>query len=662
VSADDNAIDEIQVTATRRNASVSEVSSALTLVEADAVNVEKLLTDALSSGVGVYLQQTTPGQGAVIIRGVKGSAILHLVDGLRLNNAIFRSAPTQYFALVPPGAVERIEVIRGSPTSLYGSDAVGGVVQVVSRIPRFESEEVEVRGNALVAFDSAELGQTYRATLDVGSRLFSSSLSAGYLKTGDRRTGSGERVGPSGYTSKSARLLFSATPDDDRSWLFDLQFLQQPVTPRVDELVAGFGQTMPSSSEFLFAPNERVFAHGGYSQSKGWLALDWKVDLAWQRIVDDRIQRNYQAAERRHESNQSDLFATIISGTRQTAKGSWIVGGEYYYDRVHSSRSEENLTTGLRQALPPRFPDQSTVDQAALFGNVSFRLSDHNSLSGGLRITSVAIRLPGTDVSPGTSIDVDELSGDLGWIFDIADEWQLFANIGRGFRAPNIFDMGSLGERPGNRFNIPNTDLSSEHVLHTDIGVRYRANRLQFDLALYRLRYEDKITSVLTGSSTPDGRDIVQSTNAADATVHGVETGADLQLTENLSASLVLNYTWGEQDTSGAGDEPGDRIPPLAGSLRLKYDSLRHVGFETWLRFADLQDRLSARDVRDVRIDPNGTAGWGILGFSVYWDDGDAWQLVAGVDNILDKQYRVHGSGLDAAGRNVSVSIRRSWR
>ena len=111
-------IDEVVVTASRRPVVSGDISSALSLVDRDSVLSQKLTTDALSSNVGVYLQQTTPGQGAAIIRGLTGSAILHLVDGMRLNNAIFRSAPTQYFALVPTVAVERIEILRGTPASL----------------------------------------------------------------------------------------------------------------------------------------------------------------------------------------------------------------------------------------------------------------------------------------------------------------------------------------------------------------------------------------------------------------------------------------------------------------------------------------------------------------------------------------------------------------
>ena len=169
VSAEQDALEEVLVTATRRTVSSADISSGLTLVDGAVVRDEKLLTDALADNVGVFLQQTTPGQGAAIIRGLRGSSILHLVDGMRLNNAIFRSAPTQYFALVPTGAVERIEVLRGTPASLYGSDAVGGVVQVVTRVPQFDSSQTQIGGEVYAAYDSAELGRILRGTIDAGN-------------------------------------------------------------------------------------------------------------------------------------------------------------------------------------------------------------------------------------------------------------------------------------------------------------------------------------------------------------------------------------------------------------------------------------------------------------------------------------------------------------
>ncbi|MEO1320687.1 MAG: TonB-dependent receptor plug domain-containing protein, partial [Pseudomonadota bacterium] len=155
-SAQDD-LDEIVVTATRRPSATSSVAPSLTVIDGGIAASDKLVTDALVTAPGVYLQQTTPGQGAAIIRGLRGSALLHLVDGIRLNNAFFRSAPTQYLALVPVTAVDRIEVLRGTPASLYGTDAVGGAIQVVTRQPEFSEIGTRINGDIGLSFDSAEL-------------------------------------------------------------------------------------------------------------------------------------------------------------------------------------------------------------------------------------------------------------------------------------------------------------------------------------------------------------------------------------------------------------------------------------------------------------------------------------------------------------------------
>jgi outer membrane receptor protein involved in Fe transport len=661
VLAEQYRLDEILVTATRRTVSIAEVSSGLTLVDGASARDQKLVTDALAVEVGVFLQQTTPGQGAPIIRGLKGSSVLHLVDGIRLNNAIFRSAPTQYFALVPTGAVERIEVLRGTPASLYGSDAVGGVVQLVTRVPRFDSEQTAYRGEVYAAYDTAELGRMLSGTIDAGNSRIATSFSADLLETGDRRTGSGERIGPSGYESRAARWVLAGRPDENRSWLFDVHYLEQPETPRVDELVPGFGQPEPSSSEFFFKPNRRVFVHGKYGHEDGALGLDWNVDLAWQRIDDDRTSRDFEATDRRYESNRSDLYGLVASGSRVSDSGSWVAGVEAYLDEVSSRRSEENLVDGQVTVLTPRFPDGSEIERFALFGNTERYVSERNILSGGLRVSHENVSLPATPVSVAASVDVTDTSGDIGWIFNASEDWQVVANAGFGFRAPNVFDLGTLGNRPGNRFNIPNPELDSERVIQFDAGVRYSGDRARFELMVYTLDYSDRITSVLTGDVTPEGRDVVQSVNAADSTIRGFEGGAGFDISDAISVDAVLNYTWSEQRVPGSPAEPGDRIPPLSGRLNVGYDAGGDVRLDAWLRFAGEQDRLSARDAGDIRIDPNGTSGWGILGARGTWDVRGGWQFMLGIDNVLDKRYRVHGSGLDAPGRNFMVSLRKTW-
>jgi outer membrane receptor protein involved in Fe transport len=386
--------------------------------------------------------------------------------------------------------------------------------------------------------------------------------------------------------------------------------------------------------------------------------LDWTTDVAWQRIDDDRVTRDFEATDRRRESNSSDLSGVAISASRLTDAGSWIVGAEFYDDKVHSQRLEEDLLTGTTQALASRFPNGSRVRQAALYGNLQRQFTDRHNLSFGVRITNDDVTLPQTTVSNAASINNTDLSGDLGWIFDVARRWQLVANVGLGFRAPNVFDLGTFGNRPGNRFNIPNTTLDSERVAQADIGVRYRSDRARVDLMMYSLQYDDRITSVDTGVVTPEGRDVVQSVNAAESSIRGVEGALHYRLSDAVSARAVLNYTWGEQAVSGSDTEPAGRIPPLNGSVSLSNDTASDYQLEGWVRFASNQDRLSAHDVRDVRIDPQGTPGWAVIGTRLQKEYAQNWWLSITLDNLLDKRFRVHGSGLDAPGRNLTISAR----
>jgi len=652
-------VDEIQVTATRRPIDVTDVSAALTIVTGEEISAGKLITDSLAAKPGVFLQQTTPGQGAAIVRGLKGSEVLHLVDGMRLNNAIFRNAPTQYMALVAPGTLERIEVVRGAAASLYGSDAVGGVVQAISRIPSFDSPGS--RREAYLAFDTGDLARILRASMEVGDENLATLVSGEYLSTGNRRTGSGERIAPSGYDSKGARVAVSFTPEDDRSWLFDLQYASQPMTPRIDELVPGFGQTEPSSSEFFFSPNERVFGHIRHTRDQWFWDANWNFDLGWQRIVDDRISRNYLSDIRRHEMNSSDLLGLTVSATQNTDSGSWIVGAEIYHDKVDSQRLEENLTTGQTVAVTARFPDGSTVDQAAIYGNILRDFGERQTLSGGLRFSSINVDLPQSGLVPGSSVSQSDFSADIGWIIDIIEGTQFIANLGFGFRAPNVFDLGTLGERPGNRFNIPAPGLESEHITQFDAGIRHRADSWNVDLVFFTLHYTDRIASVLTGDITPDGRDVTQSQNVESADIHGIEASAHWSLSPSVSADVVVNYLRGEQADVTGTKVFADRIPPLNGSLSLRYDWTDSFTIEPYLRFAASQERLSPRDVRDVRINPNGTSGWLTANLSVTWQYSDVARISFNIENLSDRQYRVHGSGIDAVGRSLFVSLQTSW-
>ncbi len=298
----------------------------------------------------------------------------------------------------------------------------------------------------------------------------------------------------------------------------DLHFLEQPETPRIDELVPGFGQVTPSSSEFLFAPNRHTFALGRYEFLAADSGIDWQFDAAWQRVDDGRTTRDFEGTERRFEENRSDLFGVTANASSGGDAITWIAGFDAYYDEVSSTRYEQNMATGARSVLNPRFPNGASIWQDGVYANLRWHLTDDHAFSGGLRYDDVHIEIP-----DGTTIQVSRFSGDTGWVFSVNDTVQIFANVGAGFRAPNIADLGTLGDRPGNRFNIPNTGLAAEGVV--------------------------------------DG-DVVQSVNAASSSLHGVEGGFDVSISGWIRLKAAINYTWGKQHLAGI-VEPADRVPPL---------------------------------------------------------------------------------------------------
>ncbi|MEL7450791.1 MAG: TonB-dependent receptor [Pseudomonadota bacterium] len=652
------AMEEVQVTASRASRSTREVSSAVTVVsEFDVERSDALVvTDFLRGQPGVFVQQTTPGQGIPIVRGLKGSEVLHLVDGIRLNNALFRNAPNQYPALVDPQLISRLEVVRGPASSLYGSDAMGGVVQFITESPGFDGEAWELRGKASARYGSVDDSFVTSVQGAAGNESFSASGSASLQEVGDREAGGGETLTPSGYRAKAAAVQLAYAPDDAQEWRFWAQYLTQPRTPRYDELNPGFGQTEPASEVFNFEPNDRLFLHGRYRVLGDWRFVDsLELHVAHQEITDGRRTRDTGSVNERTEDNVSRLTAFTVQGNSSAGvrhRLTW--GAELYLDEVNSSRISTNIETGESEAVISRFPDGSTLDSMAYYLHDEFSLSPSITLNGGVRYSRFDIDLPPADRGVGANLSISDLTGNAGINWALNDTVTLVSTLGRGFRPPNIFDLGTLGVRPGNRFNIANPNLDPEAVVTLDGGVKLSGDAYRAEIVAFYSDYRDQIVSVPTGEFDGEGRAIVRSENLGEVELWGIEATGTWQVSDRWRLSGALNYTRGEAREGGA-EEPADRVPPLNGRVSALYEPGGDWWFEAWSNFADRQDRLSSRDVDDPRINPDGTPGWATFNVMMQWQPVPFLELGLGVANILDKRYREHGSGLDAPGRNLTL-------
>ena len=661
-----DALEHVQVTATRTNKRDIDISAAVTAIEEGAVLklAPDVIAEMLRGQPGAFFQQTTPGQGIPIIRGLKGSQVLHLVDGMRLNNAFFRNAPNQYLGLVDSFATDRMEVVRGSQGTLYGADAMGGVVNILTPEPDFNEAQWQQEARLYGSYDSVDDGWVLNARVNGGKQGWGFTGGATYQDHSSRTSGTGEKLIPSAYESKAADLKFVIDSSERTSLMLAAQVMEQPSTPRYDEMVPGFGQQEPSSEQYLFKPNRRSFIHARfrYDGQGNWFD-QVEAHLARQVITDDRLTQDYGSPVIVTEHNRSTLDGVTLQFNSNFDSGiSLVWGAEYYTDAVDSRRFRQFEDENSRTEVRSRFPDGSSMDSTAVYFSGEWLNTDKLNLNAGLRYSWFDISLPANENYDDVRLKPSAVTGDVHAVYALNPGFKLVANLGHGFRPPNIFDLAALGPRPGNRFNIVNTDLDPETVWSYDLGFKAESDSLELEVFAFYLDYSDKITSVFTGDTTEDGRSIVRSENRNSVEIYGLEAGLQWAFSDSLRLFAVINYTHGEESDEMNSSFPADRIPPINGQLGVEYFINENWRIEPYVMFAGHQDRLSPRDVRDPRINPLGTTGWGTLNVLLDWQATESLQLGLRLENLGDKAYREHASGIDAAGRNVGLWVHYSFR
>ncbi len=659
VNPDENieSLAPLQVTASKTATATNDSATAVSVVTRDEIKNKPntLLPDLLRQESGVYIQQTTPGQAIPIIRGLKGSGNVHLVDGMRVNTAFFRNAPNQYLALVDSFMTSQIEVVRGPSSVLYGGDALGGVVNVLTHTPEFYSSEWEVTGQAYSSWDSADEKWISHVGGDFGNNKIASTFGLSYQDIGQRTTGSGQTIPFTAYTSRSFNNKWVFSTSNTSNWIFDLQYTHQPATPRVDNLVAGFGETEPESLVYLFQPNERQFAHLKYTTASPTKWYDMaNYHFSFQKITDNRYSQPLSGSRTDTEQNHSDLFTLQADWNIALDDDSLLVYGfDTYIDTISSAR-QRVLADGTDVPRESRYPDESSMQQIAVFADWHQYAGDHE-FTAGLRFSDYDIDLNSPEID-NDQLSLTDLTWHASWLYKFNDQDRIFANIGRGFRPPNIFDLGQVGERSGNRFNVINPDLEPESVISLDLGYKHAGNGWQAEVVAFVSRYQDVIASIETGEVTADGLDVVQSQNINEVDIYGLE--AELNYYFDNGGHLFTNFTYThgtEETTDGKG--AADRIPPTFGVVGYQQGLNDQWNVRSQVRYASTQDRLSARDLRDPRINPFGTGGFVVYDTHFTWQQSINSQVRLGVENIFDKKYREHASGLDAPGRNYHVSF-----
>jgi outer membrane receptor protein involved in Fe transport len=647
----------VTITALRDEQLSFDVSQSVTALTADELTKKssRSTPEALMNESGIWVQKTNHGGGSPIIRGLVGNQVLLLVDGIRLNNATYRYGPNQYLSTIDPGMIERIDAIRGSGSVLYGSDALGGVVQVLSKTPSFSQEKLDISGNAMVKWMSADMEQSARAEVELGSKKIAFGGGFAVRNFGDILAGGSLGVlVPTGYNERSgdAKLLIRTGASGIVTAAF--QQLTQHDVPRYDQVVQG------GYSVYNFEPQTRQLSYARWETfSKNPWLQSFRVTTSYNRSIEGITSQKNNSNDvktQRDEVNTTGVIVEIIS--QPSPRWNVQSGAEYYFDKVYSTASTTNLISNEEIIQRGSYADGSTASNFALFTNHQYDVNKFQ-FSAGARFNGVTVSVQ-DDVFGDQKITPNAWVGNLGITMKLKNSLRAFVSSNTGFRAPNVDDMSKFGTVESGVFEIPSSGLSPEKSFTVETGFKFHKKNFSGTLALYQTQLSDlidRVPATYQGSDMYEGRKVYQKQNVGEARLRGVEAEADIEIIKSLSAFGNITYTYGENITK---QEPMRRIPPLFGRVGLRYQHASGFWAKAEWAAAGEQDRLAAGDKSDVRIavrlEDGVMPSWNILNLYAGYTYKSFTLNVIG-QNLFNQAYRVYASGIDGYGRSMGASL-----
>ena len=671
---------EVVVTATRSEAAafdVPYVAETLTREQMQNERMSRTLPEALREIPSVMIQKTANGQGSPYIRGFTGFRTLMLIDGIRLNNSTFRDGPNQYWNTVDPLSVERLELVKGPSSVLYGSDAIGGTVNALTLVA-----PEQWTGRAYYRFASAEDSHTGRA--EGGGKAGPFGLLAGVsVKSyGDLRAGQPTGGQPkTGYDEWDLDLKAEYRLGDNRNLVAAWQRVRQDDAWRTHQTPYAksfHGTPVKTDPRELIYDQKRDLAYLQYhADDIGGAVESLKLNASYQ-YQGEEMSRLRNTTFRRELSvvdvQTMGLWAQLVS---PSPVGTWTYGVEYYRDWVSSGQTIYNSNGSINSiAIQGPVADAASYDLVGVYAQDEFAVGKRWKFILGGRYTYAGVnagkvRNPVTSTQMSLCDDWNSAvgSGRVIYQVDQRNHWHLFAGISQGFRAPNLSDLTRLDTaRGGSELETAAPGLQPEQFITGEIGLKAQYDKFDAELSYFYTDIHDMIVRAPTGNTITIGGTTyneITKRNTDHGYLHGIELSARYRFLPQWSVFGWVTWMEGKADgyptsTSTAPQtEYLSRVMPLSGEVGVRWETKnKKLWAEAVTLIADTADKLASGDVStlDNRIPPGGMPGYVVFTVRGGWQINKHATLTAALENLLDKDYRVHGSGVNEPGRNLVVA------
>ena len=663
------------------------------------------MADVLQNSGSVFVQKSQFGGGSPIIRGFETNKVLIVIDGIRMNNAIYRGGHLQNVITLDQANMDRVELVFGPGSVMYGSDAIGGVMAFQTKSPTLSSsEDLLVKAGAYTRYFSAASGYAANAQVNVSTKRFGSLTSFSYANYGDLRQGSKrndatgnlgvrnwyvERINDqdsmvsnldsnlqvgSGYSQYDILQKFTFVQKQGVTHQLNFQLSNSGNIDRYDRLTLMSG-SKPKFAEWYYGPQFRLLTAYTLELANATKFYDRaRIVLAYQGIEESRMDRRFQNHARNHRIENLTIYTFNSDFMKRQGKHELRYGLDAYINQVNSVAFAQNILTGDQAPLDTRYPDGgSSMNGAALYFSHTYEISEKLILNDGIRISQVNLSAKFNDQTffpfPFNSIQQNHtaLNGNMGLIYMPTTKWRFILNGSTAFRAPNVDDLTKVFESVPGNVVVPNPDLKSEYAYNGEFGLNYSLNnRLSIGGNFYTTLLRNALTvqnSTFVGADSImyDGQlsQVMTTTNAAKARVWGVELFLNAKIANNLALQATYNYTNGRILTDTV-PYPLDHIAPAFGKASLIYTKIKWSAefFAQYSGWKKLEDYNLIGEDNYSYATPDGMPSWYTLNLRMNYAFSKNLSVQAACENILDRNYRMFASNISAPGRNFIITLR----
>lgn len=705
-------LDEIVISASNFGQRKKDIPKTIKTVTAKNISFNNPQTsaDLLEATGQVYMQKSQLGGGSPMIRGFSTNRLLITVDGVRMNNAIFRGGNLQNVISIDPLSIQNTEVTLGAGSIIYGSDAIGGVMSFYTKKPEFSlSDTLEIKSNVMLRYATASQEKTAHLDLNLGYKKWAFLTNVSYTDFNDLKMGS---HGPEDYlrpeyvvTQNNQDVIIQN--NDSRIQKFtgynQINLMQKVSYKAAEDLDFGLGVFYTTTSDY--SRYDRLIRYRGenlrsaewnYGPQKWFMTNlnvvkrssqatfydNIKTTFAYQNFQESRMDRDFQDNERSVREESVDALSFNIDFEKALNETSFLFYGlEYVYNKVGSTGFTEYIDDNTTQPTVSRYPDGSTWSSAALYASYKYKPNQKFVFQSGLRYNTVTQKADFTANNVYLNLPFSEsdntsnaLTGTAGvtWSPNQLLQWKF--NLSSAFRAPNIDDIGKVFDSEPGSVVVPNNNLDPEYAYSGELGLKLDFDKFFIlDMATYYTYLDNALVrrdGTLNGQSQIiyDGElsNVQSLQNASKSWIYGFEIGAQINFSKALKLTSQYNVIGGTEETEGI-ELPVRHVAPNFGNTHLiwqknKFKVDGFINYNNALSFEQLAPSEHEKDYI-YALDKNGNPyapAWYTLNLRTQYQLGEGVTLTTALENITDQRYKTYSSGIAAPGRNLIVSLKYS--